>query len=81
VPVPVPEVVEVPAKEPHLEDVETGWSREDVLAKAGPPSVAISMFDEDSGGSIESMRYEWKGAWVGTVRLSKGKVTRVDRPQ
>jgi len=82
VPEPVHEVVAVvPAKEPHLEDVEAGVSREEVVAKAGPPSVAISMFDEDSGGSVESMRYEWKGAWVGTVRLSKGKVTRVDRPR
>ena len=29
---------------------------------------------------VESMRYEWRGRWIGTVRLTNGKVTKVETP-
>lgn len=69
----------VRATPPQLEEIAVGDSREQVSAKLGKPATSISMY-EDSG-LVESLRYEWKGAWAGTVRLNGGKVIRVDRPQ
>ncbi len=69
----------VRATPPQLEEIAVGDTREQVSAKLGKPATSISMY-EDSG-FVESLRYEWKGAWAGTVRLNGGKVIRVDRPQ
>lgn len=69
----------VRATPPQLDEIAVGDSREQVSEKLGKPATSISMY-EDSG-FVESLRYEWKGAWAGTVRLKGGKVIRVDRPQ
>lgn len=72
-------VAAAPAAPPKLEEIAVGDSREQVSSKLGKPATSISMY-EDSG-FVESLRYEWKGVWAGTVRLAGGKVIRVDRPQ
>ncbi len=79
--VPTPMVVAVihPPKPPQVEAVQPGAIREDVIGKLGNPASSVAMYDE--GIFVESLRYEWKGAWVGTVRLANGKVRQIDTPR
>lgn len=64
---------------PRFAAIEPGTSKFETLRLLGPPVTSIQMYDDD-GTFAESLRYEWKGAWAGTVRLLNGKVARIDRP-
>jgi hypothetical protein len=72
-------VVDVEDKAPPVKEMKTGMAKDDVVAALGKASTHISMFEDKE--FVESLRYEWKGRWVGTVRLSNGKVTKIDTPR
>jgi hypothetical protein len=82
-PAPVPAAAAAPievvvAKPVPVQDVAVGFSREQVLSKLGRPATSVSMYNDTN--FVESMRYEWRGRWIGTVRLTNGMVTRVEAP-
>lgn len=64
---------------PNFAAIDPGTSKFEALRLLGPPVTSIQMYNDD-GTFSESLRYEWKGAWAGTVRLLNGKVARIDRP-
>lgn len=64
---------------PNFGTIEPGTSKFETLRLLGPPVTSIQMYNDD-GTFAESLRYEWKGSWAGTVRLLNGKVERIDRP-
>lgn len=64
---------------PNFAAVETGTSKFEALRLLGPPVTSIQMYDDD-GTFVESLRYDWKGNWAGTVRLRNGKVAKIDQP-
>lgn len=63
---------------PQVSDIEKGMAKDAVVSKLGNPSTVISMYEDNR--FHESLRYEWKGRWVGTVRLVNGQVSRIDQP-
>jgi hypothetical protein len=75
---PVPEVVVARIKPPQVGEIVMGATRNEVVSKLGNPASAISMSED--GRFLESLRYEWKGNWTGTIRLADGRVTRIDQP-
>jgi sulfur carrier protein ThiS len=54
-------------------------TREDVLAKLGPPASRLST--ESDGEYVETLQYRLGGDRIGVVRLSNGIVTEIARPQ
>jgi hypothetical protein len=62
-----------------LTQIATGMTREDVLAKLGPPASKLSTQDE--GEYVESLQYRLGGDRISVVRLSNGIVTEIARPQ
>jgi hypothetical protein len=77
-PVEVPAMVVAQVQPPRVSDVERGVSKADVVLKIGNPTMAISMYEDNR--FHESLRYEWNGKWLGTVRLVNGRVERIDQP-
>ncbi len=74
----VPAMVVASVRPPQVTEIEKGMAKTTVVSKLGNPSTVISM-SEDSR-FLESLRYEWKGRWLGTVRLVNGQVSRIDQP-
>lgn len=74
-----PIVVEVEDKAPPIQDVRVGMPKDDVMAVLGKAATRISMYD--GSDYVEVLRYEWKGQWAGSVRLSNGKVIKIDKPR
>jgi hypothetical protein len=73
-----PPIEVVEAKPVPVRDVAIGLSRDEVVLKVGRPATSVSMYND--ANYVESMRYEWRGRWIGTVRLTNGKVTKVETP-
>jgi sulfur carrier protein ThiS len=63
----------------RLTRISTGMTREDVLAKLGPPASRLST--ESDGEYVETLQYRLGGDRIGVVRLSNGIVTEIARPQ
>lgn len=62
-----------------LTRISMGMTREDVLAKLGPPASKLST--QDDGEYVESLQYRLGGDKISVVRLSNGIVTEIARPQ
>ena len=62
-----------------LTQISMGMTREDVLAKLGPPASKLST--QDDGEYLESLQYRLGGDKISVVRLSNGIVTEIARPQ
>jgi hypothetical protein len=78
VPLVVPELVVAQIRPPQVGDIVRGAVKDDVLSKMGPPSTVISM--QEDNRFVESLRYDWKGKWIGTVRLVNGRVDTIQQP-
>ena len=78
VPLVVPELVVAQIRPPQVSDIARGAAKDDVMSKMGPPSTVISM--QEDNRFLESLRYDWKGKWIGTVRLVNGRVDTIQQP-
>lgn len=74
----VPAMVVASIRPPDVSEIEKGMSKGGVVSKLGNPSTVVSMYEDSK--FLESLRYEWKGRWLGTVRLVDGRVSRVEQP-
>ena len=74
----VPEMVVAQLRSPQVNDIAKGAAKTEVVARLGNPSTVISMSEE--GRFLESLRYDWQGKWLGTVRLVNGRVALVEQP-
>lgn len=74
----VPEMVVAQLRPPQVNDIAKGAAKTEVVARLGNPSTVISMSEE--GRFLESLRYDWQGKWLGTVRLVNGRVALVEQP-
>jgi hypothetical protein len=74
----VPQMAVASIRPPQVAVVEKGMGKNTVIAKLGNPSTVISMYEDSR--FLESLRYEWKGKWLGTVRFVNGQVARIDQP-
>ena len=75
-PAPSPAPPEPPAPTPaEIAQIQTGSSRQDVLAKLGRPSARISI--PEGGGLVEIYQYAAKGERLGSLRLTDGVVSAV----
>lgn len=74
----VPSMIVASIRPPQVTEIENGMAKNAVVSKLGNPSTVISMYEDSR--FLESLRYEWKGRWLGTVRLVNGQVSRIDQP-
>jgi hypothetical protein len=74
----VPVMAVASVRPPQVSEIEKGMAKDSVVSKLGNPSTVVSMYEDSR--FLESLRYEWQGRWLGTVRLVNGQVSRVDRP-
>jgi len=71
-----PEPPAPPAPTPaEIAQIQTGSSRQDVLAKLGRPAARISI--PEGGGLVEIFQYAAKGERLGSLRLTDGVVSAV----
>lgn len=62
-----------------LAEISTGMTRDDVVAKLGPPASKLSL--DNDGGFVESYQYRLGGNKISIVRFLNGAVSEVTPPQ